>query len=119
MPMYSFTNEKTGETIEELLSYEDTVPRHIIIGKVRYDRDIGSDFKTKAQRSGDAWPLYSEGMGVLPSQVRELQEFHAKQGTKVECDSQGRVKCENRAHRAKLLKERGFHDRDGGYKETY
>lgn len=51
------------------------------------------------------WPIYSDGAGVLPSQIPEAQEQLRKAGLRDDCFTPaGRMKFENAAHRRACLK---------------
>jgi len=111
MPEYIYTT-KDGKSKSVVCTIAKRPKRVRIDGKWAY-RDIAAEHR--GMKSGDPWPIWSDGMGVHPDQIPELQALCAAHGVRVECDSMGRVKCESRGHRRKLMEIRGFHDKDGGY----
>tara|TARA_R110002012_G_scaffold47474_3_gene124448 strand:+ start:710 stop:1084 length:375 start_codon:yes stop_codon:yes gene_type:complete len=63
-----------------------------------------------------SWPMKSDSCGVHPSDTGSASEASVKMGVPTRFDKEtGQAIFESRGHRAKYLKARGFHDRNGGY----
>ena len=54
-------------------------------------------------------PVYSEAMGVDPSQVRE----HRQRFPDIPMTNEGQVVCKSHAERKRIMKKLQFHDKDG------
>jgi hypothetical protein len=80
---------------------------------VEAERPQGLDRVIVAGVGGKAgWPLYSDGAGVLPSQIPEAQEQLRKAGLRDDCFTPaGRMKFHDAAHRRQVLKAIGMVDR--------
>ena len=74
--------------------------------------------KTDRRLGTNAWStgLVSDAAGVHPNQVKEFREDVQKQGfTGVSFTEGGDCVFHSRRERARYLKHRGLHDRNGGY----
>ena len=71
-------------------------------------------FITVGGERRECWPQHSGAMAVHPEQISEAREVYAKNGVKgVEFNKWGEVKCESSKHKDRLMKARGFYDKDG------
>ena len=64
------------------------------------------------------WPLYSDALGCLPTEVPEQTRVLNEAGLHAEFDSVGRMKLESRGHRKKMCRLFGLIDRSGGYSDA-
>ena len=62
-----------------------------------------------------ATPIYSDSMGVHPSQVAEAREHSLKIGIPVDFTNDGRAIFTSRQQRRDYCRHFGVHDNDGGY----
>jgi hypothetical protein len=67
------------------------------------------------KHSAGTWPMHSEAMAVLPSQVREQQAVLARSGIQCDFDGEGRPILTSRQHRKQVAEAMGLYDRNGGY----
>lgn len=67
------------------------------------------------QKGKGGWPMNSEALACDPAQVAELNERNRKAGIGAHYKPDGTCVIPDRATRKKLLKQEGFHDKDGGY----
>ena len=121
MPFYIYRDEKTGEKIEILMTMSEMLrrqrPDKTIVhedGRV-LTRDVVAEHRGGTSNPG-AWPIYSDGAGVHPSQVVEAMEHAANNGVPTRFHPEtGQAIFESRGHRKAFLRMRGMHDRSGGY----
>lgn len=69
-------------------------------------------------KRGHGWPMKSTALGVNPVQRKAAMAQADALGVPTHFDSEGRAELRDRAHRNKLVRALGYHDRDGGYAET-
>lgn len=119
MPTYCY-EKPNGEIIERVMTIaemESFDKEPVLDGetlKRRIDIEMGGHSSVN-----DLWrkPVMSDGAGCHPSQVKEMQEFAAKQGVHTNYTKDGRAVFTSRKHRAQHLKVFGLHDRSGGYSD--
>jgi hypothetical protein len=123
MPTYCYVNKETGEkrhfiwTISEMegkqnQNYEHTDPHGVV-----WTRDFAAEHAGMSSNSSN-WPMKSDSCGVHPSDTAKASEASVKMGVPTRFDNKtGQAIFESRGHRAKYLKARGFHDRNGGYSD--
>lgn len=63
------------------------------------------------------WPLYSDAMGVAPSQVQQAMTDAHQKGVKLEFTSDGRAIFQSAKHRREVCRAYGMIDRNGGYSD--
>lgn len=117
MPVYCYKNEETGE-IKELtmrvaeMSHLQT-GEYIEIAGVPWRRDYDSEGKSRVS-TAKGWPMYSDGLGTHPDQIKGLQKDLKGLGCgNVEFRADGAMKLENNAQRRKILKAMGKQDKYG------
>ena len=128
MPMYVFTNPKTGENFDKYLSYDDfdLLYRNDSGAKV-YVIDDGTEcelnlseqlVKTNVENT-EIWNgMKSRALGVHPSQVKEDQENAKKHGVNVTHDRMGNPVFSSRKNRMEYCKYRGAVDYEGGFSDN-
>lgn len=123
MPTYIYVKEgdETGESaIEKDYPISEFQRRRSIDGEW-YVVSAALQQKPKGrkpkEKTGDAgYPYYSDAMSVHPSQVAECQQVYIDAGVgPQEFDRMGRMKVKGETHRRKLMKARGFVDRNSYY----
>ncbi len=81
-----------------------------------YYRNYTAEHAHKPSGGCAAWPIKSDSAGVNPQQIQEFSEKASKMGVPTQFDSKtGQAIFTSRGHRAKYMKLRGLHDRQGGY----
>lgn len=120
MPTYCFGNKETGEVLEVVWSISQMEAKtngttYTDENGAVWERDFGSEQGSGSSYSQN-WPMKSDACGVHPSDVDKAGRASAQMGVPTRFDSNtGQAIFENRNHRAKYMKARGFHDRNGGY----
>ena len=120
MPTYCFVNTDTGERVEHIwtvqqmesktqgFTYKDET------GAV-WERDLAMEQGVGSSYSGN-WPMKSDACGVHPKDAVDASKKASQMGVPTSFDSKtGQAIFESRSHRARYMKARGFHDRNGGY----
>ncbi len=110
MPFYCFTTP-SGKTVERRFSMAD-VPASVEVDGERALRDYRAEWAGRRD-PGDLWPIYSDGLGVHPSQVKQVEAESKAAGIPTHFTKDGRAVLESRSHRRRYLRYRGFIDRDG------
>lgn len=119
MPHYTYKREDTGEafdlfmTITEMMDREDEDGRITLEDGTHARRDFMAEhghFK-----EGGRWPLYSDAMGVHPSQISEQVAADKKAGVPINYTPDGRAIYESASQRKRHCEAHGFYDRNGGY----
>lgn len=113
MPVYSYTNEKTGETVERFYPAKK-YPRKIRIGNKVYVKNWLADQVGVVHEPGN-WPLFSDALGCGEHQVEEATRVAAENGVPTDFTKDGRAILRNKDHRKKYAKLYGFFDKDAGY----
>ena len=114
MPMYCYTHEESGMTIERKFGMGRAVRTVFHDGK-KFNRDVVAEHRDSRDTPGN-YPMWSDAMGVLPSQAKELNDHLAKHGVApCQVDREGRIKLESRHHRNQVLKARNLRDKNAGY----
>lgn len=77
-----------------------------------------SDLVPSKKTNGIAkWPIHSEAMAVLPSQIPEAQAYLASKGVHANYDEQGRCIWNDPGHRKQVCEAFDYYDRNGGYSD--
>lgn len=120
MPTYCFVNTDTGEraefiwTIKQMESKTKGFTFTDENGAV-WERDLAMEQGVGSSFSGN-WPMKSDACGVHPKDCTEASKAASAMGVPTNFDSKtGQAIFESRGHRARYMKARGFHDRNGGY----
>jgi hypothetical protein len=123
MPTYCFIDKETGQTQELVWTISEmeanTGPnfQYIDADGVVWDRDFATEHGSGSSNSSN-WPMKSDSCGVHPSDTAKASEASVTMGVPTRFDKKtGQAIFESRGHRAKYLKARGFHDRNGGYSD--
>lgn len=69
------------------------------------------------RRKGRTYPMWSEAMGVHPSQVAEAMELDRKLGVQARYSETGQVEFTDAIHRKRYLESHGMYDRNGGHSD--
>lgn len=112
MPTYCYTT-KDGQTFERVYPASRYPKRIKVNGRVA-TLDIAAQHRHYRAAPG-TWPLWSDAMGVHPSQIEEQREQDRKVGVSAEYDGMGRVKFISQAHRKSYCEAHGYFDQDAGY----
>jgi len=114
MPMYCYTNSRTGETVERFYSVGKAPDRVRVKGR-SYRRDIAAEHGQFRNTPGN-WPQHSFASGVSPRQVAEVKAKLRARGVDAQFDPKtGYAIYRDRSHRRRCLEARGIYDQDGGY----
>lgn len=91
-------------------------PVSVRVGAKRYVRDVPAEWR-KRPNTNACWPMKSDALGVLDSQVDEAAAHLAEQGVPTEFTNDGTGRCvvRSRGHRNRIMEVLGIHDRDAGY----
>lgn len=91
-------------------------PTFIRVNGRRCLRDIPAEWARRKDITGN-WPMKSDALGVLDSQVDEAAKHLADHGVPTEFTKDGTGRCivESRQHRNKIMEVLHIHDRDAGY----
>ncbi len=130
MPIYSYSNEITGEFVEQKFPI-GTAPESVEIEGKRFFRDRASDmaanqngFIMRSDSSSGtttgrgAWPMKSDGAGCHPGQIPDMEAHAKSRGVTTQYDqSTGQAIFRDRTHRSKHLKAFDLHDNDAGYSD--
>lgn len=108
MPVYCFTNARTGDTICRVYPMGSAPSRILEAGRV-YERDYRAENASVPATKG--WPLECVASGVHPSQAQELRDFYKSRGVPTEVTPDGNPVYRDARHRRRALKARGFRDR--------
>lgn len=108
MPIYCFTDDLTGATIERAYPMGSVPVRIREAGRV-YERDYRAENASVPATHG--WPLECLASGVHASQAGELREFLKSRGVPTEVTADGNPVYRDARHRRRALKARGLHDR--------
>jgi hypothetical protein len=111
MPQYCF---RRGEDVVTRSFPIGRAPRAIRVQGRRYTRDLVAEHRDFRDCPG-ASVVVSDALGVLPSQVREFQEWYGRRGVKTEFNAQGQMVFRSRGNRNAVLKATGWRDNDAGY----
>lgn len=121
MPTYRYRHRESGKTlvqtwtVAQMLDAEGDSDGITVDGEFYY-RDYSAEHNRIEQRGCAAWPMKSDSAGVNPSQIAEFSEKASKMGVPTQFDSKtGQAIFTSRGHRARYMKLRGLHDRQGGY----
>jgi hypothetical protein len=120
MPIYCFTNEETGETVEELFPMGECPEE---IQRPVHRADDGPTFVAMFKRNMGAegpgrgfgpdnpgWPIECIASGVNANQADELRTFYKERGIDCEVTRHGNPVYRDELHKRKCLKARGFRD---------
>ena len=79
-------------------------------------RNIPAEWRGSDDICGN-WPMKSDALGVLPSQIEEASAHLAECGVPTSFTTDGTARCivENRGHRNRILNALNMHDRNAGY----
>lgn len=110
MPVYCYTNTKTGETIERVYPAAQMRRRIRHQGRV-YVLDMVAQHAGHKKISGHLWPKESWSVGVYPNEVEKALESDRKLGVpcRINPETGGRI-FESNAHRKKWMKAWGVRD---------
>tara|TARA_R100000808_G_C2154841_1_gene166262 strand:- start:6208 stop:6579 length:372 start_codon:yes stop_codon:yes gene_type:complete len=120
VPTYCFKNTKTGEQASFVWTISEMEKKCLDQVYVDENKNVWvRDFEEEhggVRSNSSNWPMKSEACAVHPSDVKKASEASVKMGVPTRFDNNtGQAIFESRGHRAKYLKARGFHDRNGGY----
>ena len=79
-------------------------------------RDFVAEHSDVSHRPGN-WPMESEALGVLPSQVKEASEYAEKIGVPTRFTAEGSAIFSSAKHRKDYAEAHGFYDKQGGYSD--
>lgn len=115
--MYSYTNAKSGETIERSFPMNGGRPRRVMLNGQVYLRDIAADHRSGQVNHGPDWKnTWFEFSGINPNQIPEMTEKLAAKGVTVEFHPEtGDVKFTGRQNRSDYHSAMGVVDAQGGY----
>lgn len=120
MPTYVY-RKPNGETVELVMRIAEMEERERPDGTIMIDgEECKRDFSRQRQGLGGldstpGWPIASEGLGVHPAQIPEMEKFYRDHGVPTQHTPDGRPLMRNRAHRRQVCEARGVIDRNGGY----
>jgi len=115
VPVYCYTT-KHGFTYDRVFAM-GRAPKTVRTEYGVAQRDIGAEHR--GFKHGEGWPMESDALGVNPDQVQEAQAEADRAGVPTEYNKDtGCAVLRSRGHRAKLMKELGYVDRDGGYSDA-
>jgi hypothetical protein len=117
MPVFCYTNEQLGQTIEELHPM-GKAPEIAHRGGHIFVRDWQAEHRPRVRRENlqPEWDYESDAAGVHPDQVPEAVAYCKEQGVPTHFNPQtGNPVMENRKHRRDFHKIWGVKDRDAGY----
>ena len=102
MPIYDYVCEKCGSPHTEITtSIKEDVPTVEHCGQ-----PMDRNYRTRSFSAGYSKPILSEGLGVMPNQVKDAMKLHPNR----EYTPDGRLVMRSHADRERYLKEDGFHD---------
>lgn len=119
MPVYCFTNQATGKTVER--SYPcgkapEKIRAEVKPGVLRvFHRDMGAEHGGASFGPGAKWPLLSDALAVHPDEIPFAKQYAASRGVKVEYTKTGECILESRAHRKDVCAAFDVFDKDAGY----
>jgi hypothetical protein len=108
MPTYCFSSA-SGDIVEEFFPMGKS-PQAISIDGETYERDFLAERQGRPSRKG--WPIECIASGVNANQAGELRYFFRKHGENVDVTRDGNPIYTSPSQRKRLLKLRGFHDRN-------
>ena len=85
-----------------------------LAGSPPFEEALASHEPPGGTRSAN-WPLESDALGVHPSQRKEAYEESVSVGVPTYYNERGQAVLESPAHRKRLCRALGIHDRNGGY----
>ena len=118
MGLYSYTCDACGTTTELQMGMKEEHPPSVEcpVCKGKAVRDMGADLRSRRHHGPRGWPLESEALAVLPSEVAEFTEDARKRGVPTDFNPEsGAPILRGRGHRKRYCETYGFFDRDGGY----
>ena len=120
MPTYCFLNKETGDRTEFVWSIREMERKcnnltYVDESDVVWTRDFSSEQGGVAPNCAN-WPMKSDAAGVHPDQIRDARKESTRFGVPTDFDKKtGQAIFNNRSHRARYLKAKGYFDRNGGY----
>ena len=120
MPIYCFLHKESGDRREYAWTISEMESR---CSNMTYTDESGMvwlrDFATEqgeVESNCANWPMKSDAAGVHPDQIGEARKESQRFGVPTDFDKKtGQAIFNNRSHRAKYLKSKGYFDRNGGY----
>jgi len=115
MPIYCYTNEEEGDTIEVLFT-AGTAPQRICRNGHQYLRDLQAEHRPQRSIAGN-WPMESCAMGVNPNQRREAEKDSVDRGVPTQFTRGGAAVFTSPKHRKQYCESLGYFDRNGGFSD--
>lgn len=78
------------------------------------ERDFCAEHGGVFHRAG-LWPMKSQALGVMPSQIKEAKDYAAKHGVSVDFTPDGDAILTSRKNRREYAELYGMYDKNGGY----
>jgi hypothetical protein len=127
MPTYCYRKEATGELIDLTISIMEKEEREVKFNDgtqgiylddgTRAYRDIVSEQRCGKSFPGN-WPMYSDALGVNPTQIKDAIEQASRAGVPTEFDKKtGCAILRSPGHRKALCEALGYYDRNAGYSD--
>lgn len=112
MPLYSFT-APDGDLL--LLEYKihdkrpEKIRRKTKTGKTKtFTRNVAADHLSFDHTYGRGWPIFSDSMGVHPSQIDQAKATDKQLGVPADYKPDGRIVFNNREHQHRWLRAHGY-----------
>ena len=117
MPVYVYRCDSCGEVEERIypVAERKSSIKCGVCGKQAGRDYCGEHDKNNTKPSPWNSPMYSNALGVAPSQVKEAEARYREAGCPTDFTKDGRAIIRSRNHRNRLLRLNQMRDRDAGY----
>ena len=102
--------------------YRASGPVYMVDGKEVSKREFEKESKIGGilesgvmHTASTGWPMYSDALGVSPSQIKEAREESIRMGVPTDFTKDGRAILRDKGHRRKYAEANGMYDRNAGY----